>query len=161
MVRGVKVGVPMMNRFETFAVLVADLNRCLQKIKETEMRKLGLKAGHTMCLYHLGQHREGITATQLAGFCREDKAAISRNLTQLMERGLVRRDEQGDKRSYRTLLFLTEEGLAVADRVEQMINTALTIGGEGLTDERKETFHESMEIIIANLTEYLKRQEML
>ena len=41
------------------------------------------------------------------------------------------------------------------------MNTALTIGGEGLTDERKETFHESMEIIIANLTEYLKRQEML
>ena len=38
----------MRNRFESFAGDIIELNRCLQKIKEQEMKRFGLKAGHTM-----------------------------------------------------------------------------------------------------------------
>ena len=68
----------MENRFETFSGSIVQLNRCLQKIKDLEMRRLGLRANHAMCLYYLGRHPEGLTATQLTDLCREDKAAISR-----------------------------------------------------------------------------------
>ena len=55
----------MDHRFETFSLSILELNRYLQKIKELEMKQFGLKASHTMCLYYLGQHPEGLTATQL------------------------------------------------------------------------------------------------
>ena len=52
----------MDHRFETFSLSILELNRYLQKIKELEMKQFGLKANHTMCLYYLGQHPEGLTA---------------------------------------------------------------------------------------------------
>lgn len=48
-----------------------------KKLKELEMGQMDLKAGYTMCLYYLGKHPEGLTATQLTELCKEDKAAIS------------------------------------------------------------------------------------
>ena len=54
----------MDHRFETFSLSILELNRYLQKIKELEMKQFGLKANHTMCLYYLGQHPEGLTATR-------------------------------------------------------------------------------------------------
>ena len=41
----------MKDRFETFAGSIVELNRYLQKIKDIEMKKFGLRASHTMCLY--------------------------------------------------------------------------------------------------------------
>ena len=79
----------MDHRFETFSLSILELNRYLQKIKELEMKQFGLKANHTMCLYYLGQHPEGLTATQLTELCKEDKAAVSRCLSQLSDRQLV------------------------------------------------------------------------
>ena len=76
----------MDHRFETFSLSILELNRYLQKIKELEMKQFGLKASHTMCLYYLGQHPEGLTATQLTELCKEDKAAVSRCLSQLSDR---------------------------------------------------------------------------
>ena len=55
----------MQDRFERFVVSITELHRYLQKLKELEMGQLDLKAGYTMCLYHLGKHPEGLTATQL------------------------------------------------------------------------------------------------
>ena len=55
----------MQDRFERFVVSITELHRYLQKLKELEMGQMDLKAGYTMCLYYLGKHPEGLTATQL------------------------------------------------------------------------------------------------
>ena len=78
----------MFDRFETFATTIATINRYVQKIKSMEMKTLGLKGTHVMCLYSLGKHPEGLTATQLCRLCGEDKAAISRTITELTEKDL-------------------------------------------------------------------------
>ncbi len=104
----------MDDRFERFAVAVAELNRYLQRIKEQEMRKFGLRASHAMCIYYLGQNREGLTVTQLSQCCKEDKAAISRCMAQLLERKLVACDLPKGKRAYRTPFRLTEDGAKLA-----------------------------------------------
>lgn len=98
----------MQDRFERFVVSITELHRYLQKLKELEMGQLDLKAGYTMCLYHLGKHPEGLTATQLTELCKEDKAAISRTLSQLSAKGWYPVN-CGNKRSYRTLYYLTEK----------------------------------------------------
>lgn len=149
----------MRDRFESFAVSVLELGRQIQKIKELEMGRLGLKASHTMCLYHLGNHPEGLTATQLVERCREDKAAISRSLNQLMERGLVVRETGEGQRAYRCRHYLTHQGEEMVNRIKDRIGAALSNGGNGLTPEQRETFYRALDLIRENLTGYLKQME--
>lgn len=149
----------MRDRFESFALSVVDLGRLVQKIKELEMERLGLKASHTMCLYYLGQHPEGATCTQLVDQCREDKAAVSRCLGQLMERGLVVREQEDGHRAYRCRHFLTPAGKELASQVNGRVQEALSSGGNGLTAEQRESFYEALELIRGNLVAYLKEKE--
>lgn len=149
----------MRNRFESFAEYIVELYRALQKIKEVEMSHFQLKANHTMCLYYLGKYPEGLTATQLTGMCKEDKAAISRCLNQLIQKNLVISDLTEQKRSYRTLHFLTSEGKEVVSKMKERITEAVSNGGKGLTEEQRSAFYESMELILSNLSKYLEEQE--
>lgn len=148
-----------MDRFEAFTGSVLELNRYLQKIKEMEMRPYGLHASHVMCLYFLGKSPEGLTATELTEACKEDKAAISRSTAQLIEKGLVRRTEAESKRAYRAKLYLTESGQEMVQTFDRRIDTVLTRGGKGLTDEQRNIFYSTMNIIIENMSRYISGQE--
>lgn len=147
----------MENRFETFSGSIVQLNRCLQKIKDLEMRRLGLRANHAMCLYYLGRHPEGLTATQLTDLCREDKAAISRTLAQLAEKDLVCCPASDGKRSYRAPYHLTSQGQALVQKINDRAEYALSTGGQGLTDAQRTAFYEAMGVILGNLEEYLEQ----
>ncbi len=149
----------MDHRFETFSLSILELNRYLQKIKELEMKQFGLKASHTMCLYYLGQHPEGLTATQLTELCKEDKAAVSRCLSQLSDRQLVVCEQPADhKRSYRSRYMLTVQGRSVVSGIQTRIKEALSYGGRGLTEERRRDFYGTLAIISENLSDYLTEQ---
>ena len=67
-----------MNYFEVFINTINQINHSIQVIKNNEMIKYDLKGNHVMCLYQLRQHKDGLTSTELARLCGEDKAAISR-----------------------------------------------------------------------------------
>lgn len=151
----------MRNRFESFAGSVLELNRCLQKIKDLEMKQFGLKGAHAMCLYYLGQHAEGLTATRLTELCREDKSAVSRCLNQLIQRDLVSCRLPENKRSYRTLHYLTNQGRELVSIMNERIEHALTTGGQGLSEEDRNTFYETAERILDNLLQYLHGKEEL
>ena len=131
----------MDHRFETFSLSILELNRYLQKIKELEMKQFGLKASHTMCLYYLGQHPEGLTATQLT------------------DRQLVVCEQPADhKRSYRSRYMLTVQGRSVVSGIQTRIKEALSYGGRGLTEERRRDFYGTLAIISENLSDYLTEQ---
>lgn len=151
----------MRNRFESFAGSVLELNRCLQKIKDIEMKKFGLRGAHTMCLYYLGRHEEGLTASRLTELCREDKAAVSRCLNQLIQKDLVYCSLPENKRSYRTLHYLTGQGKILVSKMNDRIEHALLNGGRGLSDKERKTFYDTMEHILDNLTQYLQGKEDL
>ena len=143
------------NLHERFVVSITELHRYLQKLKELEMGQMDLKAGYTMCLYYLGKHPEGLTATQLTELCKEDKAAISRTLSQLSSKGLVSCELPEHKRSYRTLYYLTEEGNTVVKKISSRIYSALAHGGDGMTEEQRLNLYDSLERISHNLEQYL------
>ena len=144
----------MENRFEKFSIAVLELNRCLQRIKDLEMRKFGLRSAHTMCVFYLGQHPEGLTVTQLSEICREDKAAVSRCLSQLAQRELVVSYAPRNLRAYRNPYRLTEKGRLLAKQMDERVAEALHWGGRGLTEEQRETFYASAQIILDNLSHY-------
>ena len=121
----------MQDRFERFVVSITELHRYLQKLKELEMGQLDLKAGYTMCLYHLGKHPE------------------------LSAKGLVSCELPENNRSYRTLYYLTEEGSTVVKKIGSRIYSALAHGGDGMTEEQRVNLYDSLERISHNLEQYL------
>ncbi|MDO4475716.1 MAG: replication-relaxation family protein [Lachnospiraceae bacterium] len=144
-----------MNRwFEAFAGCILELNRCLQRIKENEMKKFGLRGGHAMCLYYLSCHEEGLTAGQLTELCREDKGAMSRSLAELVKLGIIFNDREEGKRTYRTRYFLTPAGREVTDQMNERIAHALSSGGYGMKTEVRAHFYEAMQLILNNLSRY-------
>lgn len=148
----------MRNRFETFSGSILEMSRYVQKIKDMEMKKFGLRANHTMCLYYLGRNEQGLTVTQLTEACKEDKAAISRCLAQLSEKGLVYCETPETKRVYRMPYRLTDDGKELAKRINERIEIVLRNGSCGLSDEQREMLYRSLEIITNNLSRYLHEQ---
>lgn len=145
----------MRDRFESFGGIVLEVNRCIQKMKDIEMKEFGLKGGHMMMLYHLGQHENGLTATQLTKLCRSDKAAISRSMKELIAKGVISCDSPEDKRSYRSLIALTPEGRRIVDKLNSDISSLLFDGSEGVTDEEREILYTTLYQIKKNLDRHL------
>lgn len=141
----------MNNRFETFVIMINQINRCIQIIKNREMEKYGLKGSHVMCLYQLKQNENGITSKELSLLCGEDKAAISRTLSALEEKGLITFVDTEGKKRYRTMIILTEEGRRICNEVNQIIAQMVEENGEGYTEQEREVFYRVLSGVAENL----------
>lgn len=144
----------MTDRFETFAMTISAMNRCIQKIKAREMEAVGLKSTHVMCLYSLGKAEEGLTASRLCDICREDKAAISRSVNELVKKGYASLDMGEEKRAYRTKILLTPKGREAVKYINRRIELALDKVGEGLDENQREQFYQALSLIGENLQRY-------
>ena len=149
----------MEERFEMFMRGIASVYRSTQKIKSIEMTSFGLKGVHVLCLYFLYKHKDGLTSAQLSEMCGEDKAAISRAVLILKEKGLVTEAQPDGIKKYRSIITLTDAGKALAKTEAEKINNALDAGGKGLTDEERGKFYSSLFLIADNLEKYFKELE--
>ena len=111
------------------------------------MTEFGLKGTHVMCLFFLHHNPEGLTAAQLCQLCAEDKAAVSRTVSELQKEEYI---ASGEKK-YRALLRLTEKGEETAKRVDSLIEQWVGFGGAGLSDEDRAAFYRALELISNNL----------
>ena len=114
------------------------------------MHGLGLKGSHVMCIYYLSRHKEGLTAADLCEICKEDKAGISRILSDLEHNNFIFYESPGD-RKYRAKAKLTEDGMKYAGIVNNMILEATEEGGIGITEEEREVFYRVLFLIAGNL----------
>ena len=73
----------MTDSFELLTGGITSVYKSIQKIKKLSMSEIGLKGVHAMCIYYLYTTPDGLTAAELCIRCREDKAAISRILSEL------------------------------------------------------------------------------
>lgn len=140
----------MLNRFGAFVGGITTCYKYIQRIKSMEMTELGLKGTHAMCLFHLHRHEEGLTAAQLCQLCGEDKAAISRTLSELECKGFLYTQVTTGKK-YRAMLQLTDTGNAVAEHIDGLIEDWVSAGGNGLTGEERDEFYRILEHIAGNL----------
>ena len=105
-----------------------------------------------------GQYRNiytgRLTEEEMKEFMQKgDKAAISRSLKELTGKGFVR-EAESDGRKYRIPLVLTASGTDAAQHIEKAIQSAVEIGGAGLTDRQRAEFYHSLLLIARNLEEY-------
>lgn len=136
--------------FENFTVNILKLNKLVQKIKQYEMKEYGLKAVHVMCAYYLLENADGLTASELSKYTLEDKAAISRALLCMREKGFI----NYDPKTYNANITLTEDGKKFADTVMQKAARAVDAGAADMTDPERVEFYKTLGVIVDNLTVY-------
>lgn len=138
----------MIQRFDAFVSGITVCYKYIQKIKSIEMEDFGLKGAHAMCLYHLHNNPEGLTAAQLSTLCAEDKAAISRTVSELKAQGFL---ASVSEKNYRAPLFLTESGEEVYRKMVPVIQEWVSAGGLGLSEYGRAEFYNSLALIAENL----------
>lgn len=138
-----------MDRFENFTVSILKLNKLIHKIKLYEMEEYDLRAIHVMCIYYLNSYPD-ITATELAKLTLEDKAAISRALKMLAEKGYVNYTADG----YNAKITLTDAGKAVSEDIAQKAAAAVDAAGGSLSEKQRGEFYESLGAILKDLEKY-------
>ena len=135
----------MEERFQTFTVLVANLNRCIYRIKTEEMAEYNLKSSHVSCLYYIFKYGT-LTATKLCDLCGEDKANISRSLKYLEDNGYLIVDPNSTKK-YQRPIELTFNGYKVGKSISQKIDKILNYASEGLSEDDRKIMYEGLNLI--------------
>ena len=143
----------MEDLYLNFTVSITKLNKLVQKIKAFEMSKYGLQAIHASCGYYLSKHPQGLTAKELCEMLLEDKAAISRALKTLQEKGYVEYIPRGRNEIVR----LTDEGEKLAKKIIDKVNSAVNAGSVDITEEQRKFFYHSLLEISDNLIEYYQK----
>ena len=139
--------------FVDFTLSILRLNKLVQKIKTYEIEKFGLKPIHVMCGYYLNKHPLGLTAKELSELTLEDKAAISRALKMMQERGYV--DYDANRRN--STIKLTEEGKQFTNVICARAERAVAAGSMDFTEEERIFFYKSLDAINENLRAYYKQ----
>lgn len=126
------------------------------------MDSLGLKGTHVMCLHYLSEYPDGLTASNLCSKCREDKAGISRILSDLEKNGLITYAQQNtakESKKYRAKAFLTEKGKKYAKKMTNLIVHATIAGGQGITPAERDIFYRILFQIADNLNQVCQNLE--
>ena len=139
----------MEERFTTFTVLVASLNRSIHWLKTDAMARFELKSSHVSCLYYVHKH-EAITAKALCEICGEDKANVSRAIKYLEQKGYLECSAKGQKRNQGPLV-LTAKGREVASYITERIDNVLTQASAGLDERDRTVMYTSLALIEDNL----------
>ena len=139
----------MEERYETFTVLIARINRSIKRVKSAEMAEFQLKGPYVSCLYYLSL-TDGLTAAALCERCDEDKAAISRSLDDLEKNGYIT-CESSTGRRYRAPLHLTERGRAVCRGINERIDRIVDSASKGLSEAERKSMYRALTLISENL----------
>ena len=124
----------MISCFEQFLYIISKIHRQIQKIERTEMVKHGYKGAFAQYLATLRRYEEGLTSSELCEICDKDKAAVSRIIAEMEEKGLVEREKK-IVRTYRSKITLTEKGKELAEYVSETSRAAVAAVSGGIFDE--------------------------
>ena len=97
------------SRFEQFSFVISGIYREIQKIERDEMIKHGYRGAFAVYFATLKRYEEGLTSAEICELCDKDKAAVSRIIAEMEEKGLAER-AKSSPRGYRAKIVLTEKG---------------------------------------------------
>ncbi|MDE7167974.1 MAG: MarR family winged helix-turn-helix transcriptional regulator [Clostridia bacterium] len=143
----------MEDLYINFTASITRLNKLVQRIKSYEISKYGLQPIHVSCGYYLSKNPQGLTAKELCELAMEDKAAISRALKTLQEKGIVKYLPRGRNE----IVQLTKEGEKLSAIISERINSAVKAGCANITDEERKFFYNSLLEISNNLIGYYQK----
>lgn len=128
------------DHFEQFTLTLANILKCVKKIKDKRMNIYGLRSSHVMVLYLLGRTPEGLTPVELAESGSVDKALISRIIYELTDKGFVVTN-QVEGRRYKVRLVLTPSGKEAAAYIASVVSDVQKQVSGNIPAEDLETFY--------------------
>ena len=115
------------------------------------MIKHGYRGAFAVYLATLKRYEEGLTSAEICELCDKDKAAVSRIIAEMEEKGLAERSKSSP-RGYRAKIVLTEKGKEIADFVEKRAMSAVgAVSGEMMTETQREFLYATLDTIYKNL----------
>ncbi len=146
--------------FFRFSSAVDAMVKAVQRYKNSRMSEFGLRGMHLMFLCCLSHEKYGLTSSELADRCGVDKAFISRIAHELIVSGYIEYSDDGDEgliqrtltSRYKKKLVLTDRGLGIMPRINEMIEEAVNRVTDGLTGEQIKTFYKVLGVLEANLS---------
>ena len=143
---------------------IEEIQKSIQKIKTSCLPGNGLRCAELTCLWVLGKHPAGLSATQLSHECCLDKALISRAVKKLASIGAVFYDcpaEESEsprrRRSYRARIKLTEAGAQMSAQLVGVAESAAADAKSGLGGDEMDQLVHSLSVLNENLKEYLQK----
>ena len=146
-----------LERFSKFTLLIDGIYKNIHKIKLDTAPYIGIKSVHIFWIYSLRNHLDGLTATELAALSEIDRSLVSREVAKLCADGYIMNvGGTGKRKNYNSRLVLTEKGLELAQQVRKRATLAVKLAGKDLTDDARQIFYKSMDLIANNLRELCK-----
>ena len=146
-------------RFRRFVLLVDGIHKSVQKIKNNKATDFGVKGVHTLWVYELLCHPEGMTASELAAKSMIDRSLISREIETLKEKGYITAQEVAGKRNYNSKIHLTEKGIEVARKIENIALKIQQAADMGISEEELAIFYSTLEKLSGNLASIAEEKE--
>lgn len=118
----------------------------------SEFTKLDLSPGQPKVLSRLLK-QEGYLQKELAGLCGVEPATMTVLLNAMEKKGMIRKETShvsGGKRAFR--IYLTDEGRALAEKVDRIIQEVQETALAGFSEEEKEMLVSLNARIVENLS---------
>lgn len=145
----------MIERFERFSHAIFAVSRYWHQLAAEEMEPYSLKGPHAIYLVAILRSTQGLTCAQLCELSGRDKADVSRAISLMESKGLVRRQCNGTN-LYRAQIFLTEQGVQAAEHICQRASLAVEYASSGYTEEERNIFWQVLDTIAGNLQNMTK-----
>lgn len=148
----------MQHRVIDYMSLISIAYKKLQQIKKKQTalyEEHDIKSQHVMVLHYLGHNYDGLTVTELAKLCCEDKAAISRAVEYLIEKNYVMDAEEENKRRWRSRVRITPAGMHLCRLIDLVCIEASNKVKEGIPDEDLEVFYRVFRQMVKNMDRFL------
>lgn len=147
----------MQHRVTDFMTLVVAAYKKLQQIKKKQTALYAtydIKSQHVMVLYFLGHNIHGLTVTELANLCCEDKAATSRAVEYLVERKYAVHEEEMVRRRWRSKVKITPAGMRLCRIIDHVSIEASNIVKEGISDDDLQVFYRVFHQMVKNMEKF-------
>lgn len=138
-------------RFEDFVGIISALSKEIQRIKMVEATKLGIKGADVMLLYQLARHPQGLTGAELARRCGVTRAAVSRALTTLEDKGFVMVQPDPGAGRYRAAVMLSVRGTAAMESATRIIDRVVSESGDAVSERNRAIMYSSLSTILDQL----------
>ena len=146
-------------RFESFVLSIDAIHKYISKIKNDIVCERSVKSVHTLWLYELLIHKDGLTSAELAAKSRIDRSLVSREIRALARDGYINFDLSEGRGNYNSRITLTQKGKILAEEIAKVAIKVQNIASNDISDEELTVFYSVLERVMHNLQTIAKNEK--
>lgn len=139
--------------FEVFYGTISSLYRNIQRIRLIYAEKFGIKSVQLFWIFLLREHPEGMIASELAQASQINRSLISREVKDLVDRGLVYYEKDSNTQ-YARKIYLSKEGKKLAENIDEIAMSIQKGVSKEIPVEDMDVFYQVLSILNQRFNEW-------